>query len=471
MTESADLKLRWLDPSKPENRSANRETAKALGAMIDGGHRKAVTDIVEQWAPSAVLDCFATLKPKRAQKLLKWVSDDHSLRLLTEVDPDFRHVLFEEDTKAKFAKVLKRKDRHGAARFLLSLPAEYAELIVDVHPEALYLRELLADADSAQAAMKRGAVVARESGTIGDVIEDIRTREAQIPKIDSLHIVDDLGHLTGFLKLRDLILNPPETPISDVARRDPLTVTRDTDREEVLKLAEARDESIIAVVNGDGKLLGVIAPTELTEIARREAEEDMLLMSGVSPDSTAFDSPVQILRRRLPWLATGLIGSAVAATVIGSFEDTLAAAAILASFIPVVMATAGNAGMQAASVSLQEIASVPEDARFAAALPGRVMRELSGAFLNGGVLGSAVGLIVLAVSLVFPIDRSFWLGATVAISMTCVVLIASLMGTVMPFALRALGRDPAAATGIFILGANDVFGVLIYFTVATLLYF
>ncbi|MEO1194505.1 MAG: hypothetical protein AAFY02_22390, partial [Pseudomonadota bacterium] len=131
--------------------------------------------------------------------------------------------------------------------------------------------------------------------------------------------------------------------------------------EEVLKLAEARDEGIIAVINADGVLLGVIAPRELTEIARREAEEDMLLMSGVSPDSTAFDSPVQILRRRLPWLATGLIGSAVAAMVIGGFEETLAAAAILASFIPVVMATAGNAGMQAASVSLQEIASVPED--------------------------------------------------------------------------------------------------------------
>ena len=471
MTDSVDPQLRWLDASKPEGRAANRETAKTLSEMIDAGERKAVGHVLEHWAPSSVLDCFATLKPKRAQKLLKWASDDLSLRLLTEVDADFRHVLFEEGTKAKFAKVLRRKDRHAAARFLLSLPAEYADLIVDAHPEAPYLRELLADADSAQAAMKRGAVVAREDGTIGDVIEDIRTREAQIPKIDSLHIVDDAGRLTGYLKLRDLILNPPETLIAEVARRDPLTVTRDTDREEVLNLAQARDESIIAVVNGDGMLLGVIAPTELTEIARREAEEDMLLMSGVSPESTAFDSPFLILRRRLPWLATGLIGSAVAATVIGSFEDTLAAAAILASFIPVVMATAGNAGMQAASVSLQEIASAPEDESFAAALPGRVLRELSGALLNGGVLGSAVGLIVLVVSLFFPIDRSFWLGATVAISMTCVVLIASLMGTVMPFALRALGRDPAAATGIFILGSNDVFGVLIYFTLATLLYF
>ncbi|MEM1361549.1 MAG: magnesium transporter [Pseudomonadota bacterium] len=471
MSENARPPLRWLDPTKPENLQTNRRTAKKLEEMIDTGAREDVTHSVEQWAPSAVLDCFAKLKPKRAQKLLKWVSDDLSLRLLSEVDPDFRHVLFEKETQAKFSKVLKRKDRHHAAQFLLSLPLEYAEIIVDSHPEAPYLRDVLADADSAQAAMKRGAVVARESGVIGDVIEDIRAREAEIPKIDSLHIVDEAGHLTGYLKLRDLILNPPHTPIADVTRRDPLTVTRDTDREEVLKLAQSRSEGVIAVVNNDGVLLGVIAPGQLTEIARREAEEDLLLISGVSPDSTSFDEPTTIVKRRLPWLATGLIGSAVAATVIGSYETTLAQAAILASFIPIVMATAGNAGMQAASVSLQDIASAPEDTRFADGLPRRVFRELCGALLNGASLGGAVAVIVILVSLIFPIDRVLWLGLTVAVSMTTVILIASLMGTTMPFALRALGRDPAAATGIFILGSNDVFGVLIYFTVATLLYF
>ncbi|MEM1129986.1 MAG: magnesium transporter [Pseudomonadota bacterium] len=468
MVDVTGTQLRWLDPTNPDNRETNLATAKALEKMIDDGQHDDVVRLVEQWAPSHVLDCFARLRAKRAQKLLKWMSDDLSVRLLSEVDPDFRGILFEKETQAKFVKVLRRKDRDAAAKFLLSLPDEYAEIIVDAHPEAAYLREVLADEDSAQAAMKRGAVVARENGTIGDVVEDIRSREAEIKKIDSLHVVDDAGRLTGSLKLRDLILNPPETPVGRVARRDPLKVTRETDREEVLKLANSRGEGIIAVVNNEGVLVGVIAPTELAEIARREAEEDMLLMSGVSPDSTAFDTPKQIVRRRLPWLATGLIGSAVAATVIGSFEDTLAAAAILASFIPIVMATAGNAGMQAASVSLQEIAG---DERPYKDLPGRTIREMGGAILNGGTLGLSVAFITLVVALFFPIAHALWLALTVAVSILCVVFIASTVGTLMPFILKALRRDPAAATGIFILGSNDVFGVLIYFSIAKLLYF
>jgi magnesium transporter len=174
-----------------------------------------------------------------------------------------------------------------------------------------------------------------------------------------------------------------------------------------------------------------------------------------------------MMRRRLPWLAAGLVGSTIAATVIGSFEDALTAAAILASFIPVVMATAGNAGMQAASVSLQALA---RDSSRMRDLPARVLRELKGALLNGGSIGAAVGVIIVAASAVVPIDRAGWLALTVAASLVSVVALASFMGTAMPFVLKALGRDPAAATGIFILGSNDVFGVLIYFSVASILY-
>ena len=122
----------------------------------------------------------------------------------------------------------------------------------------------------------------------------------------------------------------------------------------------------------------------------------------------------------------------------------LAAAAILASFIPVVMATAGNAGMQAAAVSLQDIAGAPEDASFAATLPERVLREVSGALLNGAILGAAVAMIVMLVSLLVPIAQPLWLGATVALSQCCVVLLASTIGTSHRRLLR-LGEPSAGS--------------------------
>lgn len=462
-----DQGLRWLDPGVPANREANDETVRTLADMIKDGRRKEVLSGLLHWAPSNTLALFGQLPTKRAQKLLKWLPDDVSMRVLSEIDPHYSAVLAQEDTRTKFAKVLKKMNRDQAVRLLLSLPDDYAATLIDGHPEEAALRAVLADDDSAEAAMREGAVVARETGTIGDVIEDIRARSHHIEKLDSLHVVDADGRLTGHLKLRDLVLNHHRDLVRDVMRKNPLAVAREMDQEEVLKLAKKRKESVIAVVDGEGRLLGAIAPKELAEIARQEAVEDMLLMGGVSPDSTRFDSPAQIVMRRLPWLMAGLIGAMVAAMVIGSFEEALTRAAILASFIPVVMATAGNAGMQASTVSIQAIGS---GARLDGDFLARLGREVMGACLNGLLLGIGVSAVVLAVSVVYPIDRPFFLGMTVALALFCVVLLAGTVGTAVPFLLKALKLDPAVATGIFILTANDVFGVLIFFCVAAILY-
>ncbi len=447
--------------------AANAETCARIEAMVKDGAREEVVRILDGWAPSAVLECFRQMRTKRAQKLLKWMSDEMSVRLLSEIDPQFHVVLFEDDTRAKFAKVLARLDRDRAARLLTALPRDYALSIVDAHPEAESLRAVIEDADSAEAAMKRGAVVAREGDTIGDLIEEIRARSDTIARIDSLHVVDAGGRLTGYLKLRDLILNHRDTPVADVARPEPLAVTRDTDREAVLELARDRGETVIAVVDETGVLQGVIAPAQLAEIARREAQEDMLLMGGLSPESTGFDSPSEIVRRRLPWLLTGLAGALVTAFVVGTYEHTLAQAAILASFIPVVSATAGNASMQASTISIQAITS---GATWRGDFVPRLGREVAGAAINGTVMGIGIALLVLAASFAIAIDRPLALVATVGLAQVLVILVAGTIGTLVPFVLRALGFDPAVATGIFILTINDVAGVLILFAIATHLY-
>lgn len=467
MTDSAGDDPTWHHGHDDGATAANAETCARIEAMVKDGARDEVVRILDGWAPSAVLECFRQMRTKRAQKLLKWMSDEMSVRLLSEIDPQFHVVLFEDDTRAKFAKVLARLDRDRAARLLTALPRDYALSIVDAHPQADRLRAVIEAADSAEAAMKRGAVVAREGDRIGDLIEEIRARSDTIARIDSLHIVDAGGRLTGYLKLRDLILNHRDTRVADVARPDPLAVTRDTDREAVLELARDRGETVIAVVDEAGILQGVIAPAQLAEIARREAQEDMLLMGGLSPESTGFDSPSEIVRRRLPWLLTGLAGALVTAFVVGTYEHTLAQAAILASFIPVVSATAGNASMQASTISIQAITS---GATWRGDFVPRLGREVAGAAINGTVMGIGIALLVLVASFAIAIDRPLALVATVGLAQLLVILVAGTIGTLVPFVLRALGFDPAVATGIFILTINDVAGVLILFAIATQLY-
>ncbi len=459
--------LEWRRGDSAEVAAANAATARRLDELISAGERERVVAALETWAPSDILDCFLALRTKNAQKMLRWLSDDLSLRVLSEVDPRFNHALFAEATRAKFAKLLGRLTLDRAKRLLVTLPTRLALELADSHPQAERLREILVDNDSAEAAMKHGAVVARDTETVHDVIEDIRRRSDRIERIDSLHVVDAEGRLVGYMKLRDLILNHGRTPVSEVMRRDPPAVARDTDQEDVLDLAKAQGETVIAVVDEAHRLLGVIAPRELTEIARREAREDIMLMGSVSPESTGFDSPGQIVRRRLPWLLTGLAGALVTALVVGAYEETLTQAAILASFIPVVSATAGNASMQASTVTIQALS---EHGKLTGGFAARLGREVAGAAMNGVAMGLAVGLLLFAVSFAVPIERAPALVATVAMSQVLVILVAGTVGTVVPVALARAKVDPAVAMGIFILTLNDVAGVLILFAIATQLY-
>jgi len=459
--------LRWCDHETAEGKSANQATIERLEELIKNGRKKEVLKLLEPWPPAAVLSCFVRLKTKRAQKLLRWLSDDVSIRVLAELDPGTHAVLIEERSKAKFRKLMRRMEHNKALRMLKELPDYFAEELLRGHPEEGALRAALETEHTAAGEMRRGGLQIPESWSIGDVIHDIRTRSARIEKIDSLHVIDAEGRLTGYLRIRDLLLHPDQTIIRDVKRPDPIAVSADMDQEEVLKLAKQRQESVLAVVDHDQKLLGVITARELAAIAREEAEEDMLLMGGVSADSTVYDSPLMIVRRRITWLVGGLLGAMLAASVIGSFEHALTRAAILASFIPVVMATAGNAGMQASTVSIQAINS---GASLAHGFFPRLAREMAGAALNGLVLGMAVFAIVLLAGQFLAIDRPLMLGATVFLALFGVILFAGTVGTIVPFLLKALKLDPAVATGIFILTANDVFGVLILFGVATALY-
>jgi magnesium transporter len=193
----------------------------------------------------------------------------------------------------------------------------------------------------------------------------------------------------------------------------------------------------------------------------------MKLMAGLAPASSAADGPLKIVPRRLPWLSAGLVGAGTAAIVVGSYEDTLTEAAILATLIPVVMSLAGNAGIQASTVTVQaQTAGV----LWLGDLPWRVLREIGGALLNGTIVGAIVTVAILALAQIADIDRPAALGVTAALTLVAVTVQASTIGALVPVALERLGADPAVATGVFITTTNDVMGVLIFFLIATTIY-
>ena len=207
--------------------------------------------------------------------------------------------------------------------------------------------------DTAGRVMASKFVALPENCTAQEAVTLMRAEADRIRKIFTVYVTDDDGKLTGTVEVGRLLLATQDASLSSIMNRDFLAVSADTDQEEVLRLARKRDMRTVPVVSTEGHLVGRVTPKQLTRIASDEANEDMLLMSGVSGEARSDDTVLRIVRGRLPWLLAGLIGASVAATVVGSYEDQLAEAAILAAFIPVTMSMAGNAGLQASAVAVQ----------------------------------------------------------------------------------------------------------------------
>lgn len=460
--------LTWLDDSTEDSKQANRKILKQLDHWIAANQKAALLDALADWPTADTLAALTRLRPARARVMFDWIPDALSLKVMAELDPDLRAVLFSETSLTTFSNIIAMMDVDEAVDTLLELPRSFAAQLVSAHSETDQISAVLqARDDSAATVMRLGVLMAPADWTVAQLTQDIRSRSRNLAKIDMMFVVDTNRKPLGFLRFREVLAATDDVILLDILHPELLLVSADWDREDVLSMSRAKNLHAIGVIDGTGKLVGGISPRELAEIVREEAEEDMLRMGSVSPATTQFDSPLTILRRRLPWLLGGLGGAGFAAGVIGSFEDALAQAAVLASFIPVVMATAGNAGIQASTVSVQSLTS---GVNWRGDFAGRILRELLGAMFNGLAIGSITAILVLLVSYIIPLHAPLYLALTALCALTLVTTIAGTIGAVIPFVLKTLRLDPAVATGIFITTTNDVFGVLIFFLVASALY-
>ncbi len=461
-------RLNWQSEDSDAARRANAVTVGILEGLVRAQDRDGVVRALKGWSPSELMSAMLQMRTKRARRLFEWLPDDIGMPVLVQIDPELRGVLYAAASHSKFHKLVARLPRDKALELLEALPEDVAHEIASSRSDAAKVRRALAAfEDSAEAEMRHGVLKTPETSAVGDVLAHLRAQAEDIARVDMVFVIDAGGRPVGYLRPRDLLLNDEAAPVAGLMHPDPVLVSAAMDREEVLALAEARDARMVGVVDDQGRLIGGIAPPELAEILRAETTEDLLKLGGVSPETSQFDGPVQIVRRRLPWLLGGLVGAAIAAIGIAGFEDALAESAILASFIPVVLATAGNVGIQASTVSVQILTS---GAEWRGDVFARFRRELGGSVLNGVVVGLAVAGLVALATLVMEIRAPGLLALTSVVAMTVVTVLAAATGTLVPFALRSLGLDPAAATGIFITTSNDVFGVLAFFAIAEVIY-
>ncbi len=289
----------------------------------------------------------------------------------------------------------------------------------------------------------------------------------QIDLIYYLYIVDEHDHLLGVISFRDLLTARPQARIAEIMRRDFTAVHEDDDQETVARVLQNAGLLAIPVVDDAGRMKGIISADDVLDVLQDEATEDIQKLGGVN----ALDLPysrtpvITLVRKRAGWLSVLFVGEMLTATAIGFFEHELERAVVLALFLPMIISSGGNTGGQASTLMVRALAVGEVRLRDWA----HVMRR---EFVTGAALGLILAIIGVARVLTwhyafgsYP-DHAFQLAATIGTALLGVVLWGSLVGGMLPFALRRLGFDPATASAPFVATLSDVTGLVIYFGVA-----
>ncbi len=445
----------------------NAAVVAEFARLIKAGEKDKVKRAIKRWPPQHLLALIVYLPIKRARKLLGWL-DKLQSRVVAELNPAFRSALLEDCTVQRLVEVLDGMEPEEAADQLEDLPEEVQLEVLPRLEQRTAIESLRGYRDeSAGSIMSRKFVAVPPDWTVGQVTHEIRANSQAIEKLYAVNVVDADHRPVGYLRLRDLLLSPKEALVYDVMSTDFIAVGPDTDQEAVARIADRYELSVVPVVDKQGRLIGRITPKQLRRVLREEAEEDLNLMAGLPADTRPDESIGRIVRGRIPWLLIGLGGASLSAAVVGAFEGQLAKAAILASFIPIVMSMAGNAGIQASTVAVQGLST--GTIKFGD-LGWRLLKELLAALANGAIAAAVLVALVIGVAQVAELDAPLVLAASAGLSLLSVVVVAASVGATIPIVLDKLGIDPAMATGVFITTGNDILSVMIFFLMMSLFY-
>jgi len=274
-------------------------------------------------------------------------------------------------------------------------------------------------------------------------------------------VVDERQHLLGVLSLRQLLLARPGEQVSHTMTTDVVSSTTDTDQEEIARLVARYDLLAIPVVDGQHRLVGVIAIDDIIDVLKEEATEDFYRLAGTSEDERLHRSVFRAVRLRIPWLLASFAGGLLASQVINHYEGVLAKVVILAGFIPLILGMGGNIGTQCSTIIVRGLATGRIEIR---ELWRVIFREVRIAMILGLIYGTLLGLGGL---LLLQISPSVAL--LIGLSLLASMIIAALFGSALPMLLSRMGVDPAVATGPLITTSVDVMAIAIFFQLAALL--
>lgn len=441
-------------PGEPPSPDASGADSVSIGHLLEG------MDLAH---PADIAQIIETLPLRNQVELLLALDPEEAAEALTELDEHVRVDILESMPPGVAGEFLSEMSPDDAADVLDELEDEHRdELLSSLDTEdADEIRTLMAyDPETAGGVMNTEVFALAQRLTVDQAIAKMRAdiEDTEIPYY--AYIVDDARRLVGVLSLRDLMLARPGTLLQDlISGRQVISVTVDTDQEEVARVISHYNFLALPVVAGDGTFLGAVTHDDVMDILRNLASEDMLGMVGAGQDETVDTPWKDSVRMRLPWLLVNMVNSALSAAVVYFFDGTIEQMAILAVFMPMVANQAGNVGQQALAVMIRQLATEGFERRKAWTA---VWREGKISIVNGVIVGLVVWVAV------YLFTGTAAIPSVMVAALVADMILGALAGASIPLGLKALGRDPAQASSIFLTAITDGAGFFIFLGLATL---
>lgn len=311
--------------------------------------------------------------------------------------------------------------------------------------------------DTAGSIMTTEFVSVQEGEDLKSAYQHLKNVASSAETIYYVYVVDDNKRLVGVISLRDLILNEDSKLIRDIMNTRVIAVQVNDDQEEVAKMVMDYNLLALPVVGFDQELLGIITVDDIIDVIQEEADSNYSGLAAVNVNEE-HETPFGAAKSRLPWLITLLFLGLGTASLISQYEEVIATASVLSSFVTLITGTAGNAGTQSLAVAVRKLANKSEDDNFFNSLTFELLTGVFTAIIVGATIAVVAGLW----------KQNFVLGFVIGIAMAAAIIVANLAGALIPKLMTHLGFDPAVASGPFISTLSDLTSVLIYFSIASL---
>ncbi|HEY9276733.1 MAG TPA: magnesium transporter [Methylotenera sp.] len=428
----------------------HKQNLQELQKKLDVLHPADVAYILEALPLEQRLDVWELVKAERDGEILLEVSDAVRQTLIADMDSD------------ELLAAAEQLDTDELADLAPDLPKDvFQDLLdsLDAQNRARLQSALSYSDDSVGSIMDFDIVTIREDISLEVALRYMRRLGSLPDHTDKLFVVDRHDILRGVLPLKRLVVSDLDANVADVMSEDAVVFHPEDIADDAAKAFERYDLVTAPVVDDNNKLVGRVTVDAVMDLIREEAESDMLSMAGLREEEDFFASVWKSVQNRWAWLAINLVTALVASRVIGLFENSIEKIVALAALMPIVAGIGGNSGNQTTTMIVRGLALGQVASHNMKSL---ITKELGVSLLNGLLWGGVLGAIAYA------LYGSYQLGLVMMAAMTLNLLLAALMGVMIPLVMNKVGRDPAVGSSVLITAMTDSGGFFIFLGLATI---